>query len=36
MTKPRTGDQAFEDRLNAQLRRNRGGPFDTVRRSGAQ
>jgi hypothetical protein len=32
----RTGNQEFEERINLQLRRNRGAPFDTVRRSGAQ
>jgi len=32
----RTGNQLFEDLLNGQIGRNRGAPFDTVRRSGAQ
>jgi hypothetical protein len=29
-----TGNQFFENLLNGQLGRNRGGPFDTVRRVG--
>ena len=30
-----TGDELFESLLDGQLRRNPGGPFDTVRRTGA-
>lgn len=30
----RTGQETFESMLDGQLRRNPGGPFDTVRRSG--